>query len=273
MRSSLVVPRVVTFVRFERDYFIPQQPVVITGGAALLPAFSRWTDAHLLEALKDLRPLVMLADGRRARMRFSDYLSYLANPEAYQSTTGPVYMTDLFLKPAFLGPALAALALDALCPLPRPGEFVERVALFAGPKGTASAMHQDAFSPHVWVAQLRGEKAWRLCAPKDLEAASAGKTDAFNDADNVGASVYETLLKPGDVLYLPPDWWHQVRNESSSVAVFGHFWTYPDAHRWRDHTLTIADEAFRHEWRELWEAMLTSSPHASSDNIATQPKA
>lgn len=232
MTGASAVPRIGAFAGFEHDYFIPRRPVIVTGGAALMPAFTRWTDDYLIDAAGDLRPLLMLADGRRARMRFGDYVSYLSNPGAYTSSLGPVYMTDLFLKPAFLGPALAALALDAPCPLPRSGEFAERTSVFAGPKDTASEMHQDAFSPHVWVAQLRGEKSWRLCEPNDLDAASAKTVDAFNDSGGVGAAVHEARLTPGDVLYLPPDWRHQVRNESTSIAVFGHFWTYPDARRW-----------------------------------------
>jgi hypothetical protein len=254
--TNRVVPRVSNLLGFERDYFDPRLPVVITGGATVMPAFTRWTDAYLLNTLGDLRPLVMLTDGRRAKMRFPDYLSYLANPDAYQSSTGPVYMTDLYLKPAFLGPAVATLGNDAPCPLPRTGAFVERVAIFAGPKGTASEMHQDVFSPHVWVAQLRGEKAWRLYPPEELGADTAKRIDAFNDAF-IGSPASELLLTPGDLLYLPPDWWHQVRNESSSVAVFGHFWTYPDARRWHAHTLTLSESQFRHEWLELWEAILT----------------
>jgi Cupin-like domain len=256
MSTNLSLPKISIFDNFERDYFFLQKPVVIAGGASFMTAFTRWTDTYLLETLGNLKPLVMLADGRRARMRFADYFSYLVNPDAYQSTAGLVYMTDLFLKPAFLGPELAALALDAMCPLPRSGEFAERVAMFAGPKGTASEMHQDVFSPHVWVAQLRGEKAWRLCNPVDLDVTSAARVDAFNDTENINVAVYETLLEPGDLLYLPPDWWHQVRNESSSLAIFGHFWAYPDARRWYADTLTITDEVFRHEWQALWESML-----------------
>ena len=183
-------------------------------------AFS-WSDAHLIEALGETKPLVRMADGRRGQMSIAAYLEYLAAPERFSSSLGPAYLTDFPLFPSYGERGREILAADIACPLPRREPMAEWITLYAGPTGTATFLHQDVFSTNTWLANLRGEKRWRVCAPTSFTAPDAS-VDLFGEADIRDVQVFDALLGPGDLIYLPPDWWHQVRNERGpSMALSG----------------------------------------------------
>jgi hypothetical protein len=98
--------------------------------------------------------------------------------------------------------------------------------LFIAGPGTGTDMHCEV--PSTLFVQVTGRKRWRLYAPGtclflEPPAArtpyyfSAGNPDApgacglplFERADSL-----ETELEPGDVLWVPPFWWHYVVNLS-----------------------------------------------------------
>jgi ribosomal protein L16 Arg81 hydroxylase len=120
-------------------------------------------------------------------------------------------------------------------------------------------MHQDIFSTNTWLAQLRGEKTWRLCPPDGLDPAVGENVDAFS-GDGLGCDLYETVLVAGDVIYLPPDWWHQVRNPTTaSLALSGNFCTFEAA---RAHLSAVAtsdaSDARKKTYMDMWQAVLAT---------------
>ena len=255
MRPTLPLRRIDDDPQSFEESFRAALPVVIAGAARRMPAFERWTDAYLTQTLADARPVVRLADGRNARMHVKDFLDYLAEPARFPSSLGPVYLTDFYVRPGFLEPGRETLGEDVACPLPRGGPYAEWITLYAGPAGTGTSMHQDVFSTHTWLAQLRGEKVWRLCAPAALEPGVGESVDAFGD-DDLGCDVYEAILGPGDVIYLPPDWWHQVVNRSASMALSGNFCTFDAARASLAEVLAGPDSLLKDVWSKAWRAVL-----------------
>jgi hypothetical protein len=117
----------------------------------------------------------------------------------------------------------------------------QKISLYAGPAGTSTGAHQDIFSTHTWLALLRGENAWRLWAP---------------DADVSQAEPQEAVLAEGDLIYLLPDWWHEVENRTSTLAISGNFCTFSHA----ETALVEArcsDSPRRDIWIRTWEEILT----------------
>lgn len=84
--------------------------------------------------------------------------------------------------------------------------------------------------------QVYGEKEWIVYHPRDTIGLSPKieRTPYFfsdfhpirdgEKGDNKALQGYRTVLKPGDVLYLPSFWWHFVRNLSDCISV-GFRWT------------------------------------------------
>jgi hypothetical protein len=103
--------------------------------------------------------------------------------------------------------------------------------LFLGGKGTDTAIH-NAFSENLFI-QIRGLKRWRLYPPDhtpifDPVANRSVYKSTYFQADQPDfdrypmarhMDYYETVLEQGDVLYIPPYYWHHVLNPVSSIGV------------------------------------------------------
>jgi len=251
---------------FCQHYFRAGKPVVVTGAAKALPAFERWTDEYLASTLGNTLAKVRLGNGEMGHIPFQMFLKYLAAPQVFSSSRGPAYLVDFYLRPALGDAQRARLASDAAFPLERHAAFAEWVTIYAGPPHTSTAMHQDIFDTHTWLAELRGQKTWRLCAPDALEGRS-GVLDAFDGSD-LGCDVWEAVLDPGDLIYLPPNWWHQVRNENSStLALSGNFCSYALARAQLQNALAQPDAQLRKQWSEHWAAVLEPQPSAPGSPV------
>jgi lysine-specific demethylase 8 len=98
-----------------------------------------------------------------------------------------------------------------------------------GPAGTVSPLHFDA--PHNVLAQAVGVKRVILfapsAAPRLSPLAGAMRNSAAADPEREGGAggvpadveALECVLVPGDALYIPPRWWHQVRALTTSFSV------------------------------------------------------
>ena len=123
--------------------------------------------------------------------------------------------------------------------------------LWVGPAGTISPPHHDAYH-NCFVQAVGYKEVWvsspHLCPRKDVQSPLSSSEDkfAFNKA-TTKASIAETLmtntasmdvfdkavpirsdikaaasnaiLGPGDLLYMPPGWWHSLRSLTRSFSV------------------------------------------------------
>jgi len=70
-----------------------------------------------------------------------------------------------------------------------------------------------------WLECLVGEKMWMFMPPKVKPSAAMVKVDEV--ITNHGKTMIWCTQKAGDVVYIPPNWWHSTMNLSPSVAVGG----------------------------------------------------
>ena len=115
--------------------------------------------------------------------------------------------------------------------LVKPGSFGSTFYLFIGGKGSVTPLHNEL--PCNVYTQIHGYKTWVLYPPEDriyLNPRTERRPYFFSSADPFLAEQAEFPLKhlarkievtlgPGDALYIPPFWWHYIRNESDSVGV------------------------------------------------------
>jgi hypothetical protein len=83
--------------------------------------------------------------------------------------------------------------------------------LFIGPARSGSAMHRDFLGSAAWNMLFEGEKTWWFYPPQPTE------------PSNRDAGVLSCVQRPGDIIYTPSNWWHQVRNETPTLALTENF--------------------------------------------------
>jgi Cupin-like domain len=103
----------------------------------------------------------------------------------------------------------------------------QRVFLWFGPAGTVTPIHHDPMN--LVMAQIYGRKRWRLISPNetpfiynhvgvfsevDLENPDYEKYPLFKQAN-----VVEAILEPGEIIFVPVGWWHQVKSIDVSISL------------------------------------------------------
>ncbi|MFZ3470950.1 cupin-like domain-containing protein [Streptomyces sp. 4.24] len=103
-----------------------------------------------------------------------------------------------------------------------------RMWLFFGEPGCSTGLHRDTFSTSAWLAVLSGSKTLRLVTPEaggklrpgDGLWSAASYDEVLRPA---GAVVHEVTLRAGDTLYIPGDWYHEVRNPERNLMLTANF--------------------------------------------------
>ncbi len=113
-----------------------------------------------------------------------------------------------------------------------------KARVWVGTKGTRTPLHRDL--AHNLLLLITGNKSIRLVAPSAKRFVYSHKlcsrTPNFAElnlhrpdfrrhplANNL--TIYESRLVPGEILYIPPLWWHDVRNTELSESI--NFWFAP----------------------------------------------
>lgn len=125
----------------------------------------------------------------------------------------------------------------------RPDELFSRhhivsSSAWIGPAGAHTGLHRD-YLDNLAVL-LRGRKRFFLARPGTIESLGgvSRKFDRWARLSRIGiaelaarrlasGSLYVADLEPGDALYVPRGWWHEVVNQQASIFLSGFFGSYP----------------------------------------------
>jgi hypothetical protein len=167
---------------------------------------------------------------RHEIMKFDDFMarSGAFEPGSEASSPRRYYLTQCRDVPATY-PMLA----DAVHSLPAPGPLSES-NIFAGSRSLSVGTHQDP-GVHAFLVHLIGDKRAALFAPADapfLYPYSLMSFDAVHsrvrdvDAPDLErfplfpmATAHVEILRPGEILYIPPFWWHNLKTLSWSFSI------------------------------------------------------
>jgi hypothetical protein len=137
----------------------------------------------------------------------------------------------------------------------------ELTSVYVGPADTLSPLHRDFGHTHAYLAQIRGTKEAILFSPDDTQRVYSGEVDP--SAPNPArfplfdeATAYIGMIEPGDLLFMPPDWWHSVRALEKSITLSHNFFNESNFSRHLSHLFRkahrLAEGIAQHpEWREV----------------------
>ncbi|HET6525057.1 cupin-like domain-containing protein [Sphingopyxis sp.] len=227
---------------FYRHHYEANRPAKLSGIVDHWPALARWSLDHFARAAGDAvveaqvererDPDYELAkDGHRRLIRFGELIDWLRKDEA---------SNDIYLTAYNGGTNAAALAplWDDMAPIailddtrPRDGFF------WLGPKGTLTPWHHDL--TNNLLVQVLGRKRVRM-APPWAFARMRNSRHCFSDwgnealpagdGDAATPPVLETIIGPGEAVFLPVGWWHQVEALDLSASMSFTSFRRPNSH-------------------------------------------
>jgi ribosomal protein L16 Arg81 hydroxylase len=114
--------------------------------------------------------------------------------------------------------------------------------MWIGPSGTVTSLHHDL--TNNFIAQVIGRKSVKLIAPSEV-GRLYNHRHVFSEIPDLdsptldrsryprlaGLRMYNIVLDPGEILFIPVAWWHQVKAIDFSVtATYTNFHWPNDAH-------------------------------------------
>ncbi|XP_021309477.1 lysine-specific demethylase JMJ30 isoform X1 [Sorghum bicolor] len=235
----------ISLEEFICNYFLRDSPVIISGAIDHWPAREKWKDIKYLKKIAGDRTVpvevgknYVCSDWKQELVTFSQFLDRM------WSTVCPSKLTYLAQHPLFeqlcillhwIG-QIKELSEDIVVPeycYAGGGELQSLNAWF-GPQGTVTPLHHDPH--HNILAQVLGRKYIRLY-PAFISEDLYPHTETMLcntsqvDLDNIDFKEFpraenlefmDCILEEGDLLYIPPKWWHYVRSLSTSFSVS--FW-------------------------------------------------
>ena len=227
---------------FRARFSAPNAPVILRGAVAGWRALRTWT------------PAALAAAGGRGRFHCGGVPLPLADFFRYSGAASgrddrPLYLfeRDFFaLAPSLaedVAPPPPGVGEDLLALLP-PRARPDARWVIAGGRKSGSTFHKDPNASSAWNALVYGEKAWVLYPPHATPPGVLVSGDGTEVATPL--SVMEWYLdhfpahaararaggpdaplcglqRPGDVVFIPAGWWHQVLNLEDSLAVTHNF--------------------------------------------------
>ena len=222
---------------FLARYYAANRPVILTGELANWPALVRWTPEYLktrvgtrpveFQGARNLdREFEMHKDTHRRVAPFNLFIDQILRPGAGNDAYLTAYNSERNAEAlSVLHDDLGALKkfLDGEAAAPHG-------MMWIGPAGTVTSLHHDL--TNNFIAQIVGRKRVKL-AP----AAEVGKLynerhvfSAIPDLEDSninpksyprleGLRIYDVLLEPGEILFMPLGWWHQVKSIDFSVTI------------------------------------------------------
>lgn len=233
--SSIVVLQRPSIEHFHINHFVTRIPALIQDCMDHWPALKYWKQSDYLTSIAGERTVPIEIGSHYTNenwsqdlVKFKDFLhrqldqtcdriEYLAQHNLFDQI--PTLRNDILIP--------------EYCCVGSSNESVD-IKAWLGPKGTISPMHFDP--KHNLLCQVFGHKKIILAAPDDSPNLYPHETEMLKntsqiDAENVdmakfplcsNVKFFSLNLFEGEMLYIPPRWWHYVRSLEKSFSVS--FW-------------------------------------------------
>lgn len=217
---------------FDR-YVVGCRPVVLTDVADDWPAMQRWSPDDLKARFGHLDVEVQAERGANAKYeqdklkhRRSVRLANFVDQVVAGGATNDYYLTannESLRRPEF-APLLDDIgSLPAFCDR---GRLDKESSFWFGPAGTITPLHHDTLM--LLHTQVVGRKRWRFISPLEtarlynydgvFSAIDLEQPDLDRFPELAEVQVLEVVVEPGETVFLPLGWWHQVASLDVSLS-------------------------------------------------------
>lgn len=212
----------------------PDRPAVLRGYARHWPAVRTWDFDHIAALAPERKVTLVVGNRERERTIFAQESLGACLMEMKREDGGarPIYLKEFDLLNEF-----PALRNDVLCAELFPRRAITSNQVWIGPAKSRTGLHFDYL--RNLAVTLYGRKRFHLARPGTVERLGllSSKYDrwatlaqtSFDELRDRGAKPEELFvidLDPGDVLYVPKRWWHEVVNLQPSILLSGFFGGY-----------------------------------------------
>jgi len=229
--------------QFKKNHLGKGTPVILDGAAKDWDCVKKWSFDYLKELHGDDE--IVIANNAQKNSEF-EFITLAEIIDSINSGGSKYYRFYPLLKrhPEHLND----FNLQWLRERRNKRTMFEELRAFIGGRGTGTPLHNENYA-NLFI-QVYGEKEWILYPPSCTPVINPDRVkntyrklaikegqkpfDAFNPAYESPYELYKYIdqyrcdLKPGDVLWVPPFYWHTVANVTHSIGV-GYRWFNPFA--------------------------------------------
>jgi hypothetical protein len=221
-----------------RDEFIERyvrgcRPVVLTDLARDWPARQRWSPHDLKQRFGHVEVEIQtgrngdpLYEQNKLNLRSTQRLGDFVDRVLAGGPTNDYYMTannEVLRRPEF-APLLADIGtLPDFCDA---SQLARLSSFWFGPAGTVTPLHHDTVM--LLHTQIVGRKRWRFVSPLEtpklynhngvFSPVDVDRPDPARHPLFAQAQVLEVVVEPGETVFLPLAWWHQVTSLDVSLS-------------------------------------------------------
>ena len=261
-------------------YCLPQRPLIVKGAIKDTLAFKHWSPKYFADIIPEKEVKLFLSN---LQIKFTEHdsadfyiaqvptdvpkmpsfmvkmreaASLIENPANSNSLSVRFYMADFDLN--------TLPEIQKQIEVPDFANKIEHVrrseSIWFGQKDTYSHPHYDVYN-NIYL-QVYGEKTFLLYSPEDSKylfqfqpkpgrmnsdyhASKILNIDILDDKTSTTklATPFQARLCPGDVLFLPRCWWHDVRGNADTPTISVNYWFYDKRER-----ISAVDELIDSIW-------------------------
>ncbi len=222
---------------FHNQYFIPHIPLIVRGLFLEDDNYDRWNLDFLLSAVKDVEREVPMTIFEKRENKHEQFFKSGSGMLADLKTALTLANSDPEANGKYYN-LLETKIPELIHQIAIPDYLKDKTnsdegQLWIG-NGNITATHFDVFNNFYF--QIKGKKIFYLYDPASyffLYPMGSNNTEIF-DIENIDFTRYplarkikpiKVKLSPGDFLFLPSFWWHQVESEGPYISL--NYWGYP----------------------------------------------
>lgn len=246
---------------FNEHYALPRKPLVIENMSSDWPATHNWRISTFKERFGELsKAVTRSSDSTLKQLKFKDFVYYMENANHEHtyylknwefSDDCPELLQEYEVLPHFES------WLDLLPESVRPNYKW----IYIGPNKSFSKLHIDIFMTNAWNVLFEGKKLWFFFPPSEGEKLESSTYHPdfpgylFPNAE--GLEGYYAVQNPGEIMFTPGDWYHQVYNLENTLALTENYVNDTNYDLVESHLKEIGNHEMASKLAQLKESCLT----------------